>query len=262
MNDIRRSLLWAVFGISVVMLWDAWQVHNGNAPLFFNQPSKTAQAPATAGDLPAAASGVKAAAMAADGSSLEAKPATQERTLIQSDVLDLVFDSAGGNLVEAKLLKYAQNLGGHNGKDFQPLTLLQQSAAHRVARVPTGKDRCRVKRSAEQMRRLPGKRRARSYRLQAIEPATAAAGVAVQGGQPTARMADVAGQAAQSAAQLAAQHQATADPGRQGHEQQVTGLPVARHKLAPGRRLGVIEQNCWAVPGLRQGISQPIAVPK
>ncbi len=130
MNDIRRSLLWAVFGISVVMLWDAWQVHNGNAPLFFNQPSKTAQAPATAGDLPAAASGVKAAEMAADGSSLEAKPATQERTLIQSDVLDLVFDSAGGNLVEAKLLKYAQNLGGHNGKDFQPLTLLQQSAAH------------------------------------------------------------------------------------------------------------------------------------
>jgi len=43
MNDIRRSLLWAVFGISVVMLWDAWQVHNGNAPLFFNQPAKTTQ---------------------------------------------------------------------------------------------------------------------------------------------------------------------------------------------------------------------------
>ena len=139
---------------------------------------------------------------------------------------------------------------------------LQQPTTHRVARVPTGKDRCRVNRPAEQMRRLPGKRRARRYRLQAIEPATAAAGVAVQRGQPTAHMADVAGQAAQSAAQLAAQHQATADSGRQGHEQQVAGLPVARHKLAPGRRLRVIQQNRRAMPGLRQGISQPIAVPK
>ena len=42
MNDIRRSLLWAVFGISLVMLWDAWQVHNGQAPLFFNKPAAAA----------------------------------------------------------------------------------------------------------------------------------------------------------------------------------------------------------------------------
>ena len=128
MNDIRRSLLWAVFGISVVMLWDAWQVHNGNAPLFFNQPAKTTQAATQEGGLPSPRA--TASAPAADGSNLEAKPAAQELTTVKTDVLDLVFDSAGGNLVQAKLLKYAQGLGGHNGKDFEPLTLLQQTPEH------------------------------------------------------------------------------------------------------------------------------------
>ena len=29
MNDIRRTILWVIFGFSLVMLWDQWQVHNG-----------------------------------------------------------------------------------------------------------------------------------------------------------------------------------------------------------------------------------------
>jgi hypothetical protein len=35
MNDIRRTILWVVFGFSLVMLWDQWQLHNGNKPTFF-----------------------------------------------------------------------------------------------------------------------------------------------------------------------------------------------------------------------------------
>ena len=35
MNDIRRTILWVIFGFSMVLLWDKWQVHNGNRGTFF-----------------------------------------------------------------------------------------------------------------------------------------------------------------------------------------------------------------------------------
>ena len=62
MNDIRRTILWVIFAFSLVMLWDQWQVHNGNRPTFFpgaSQPAVTASAPASA--VPPAASAVPAA---------------------------------------------------------------------------------------------------------------------------------------------------------------------------------------------------------
>jgi len=46
MNDIRRTILWVIFGFSLVMLWDRWQVHNGRQATFF--PTGTASAPAPA----------------------------------------------------------------------------------------------------------------------------------------------------------------------------------------------------------------------
>ena len=35
MNDIRRTILWVIFGFSLVLLWDKWQVHNGKKATFF-----------------------------------------------------------------------------------------------------------------------------------------------------------------------------------------------------------------------------------
>jgi hypothetical protein len=32
MNDIRRTILWVIFGFSMVLLWDKWQIHNGKSP--------------------------------------------------------------------------------------------------------------------------------------------------------------------------------------------------------------------------------------
>ena len=34
MTDIRRSILWIVFSVSLVMLWDAWNTHNGHPSMF------------------------------------------------------------------------------------------------------------------------------------------------------------------------------------------------------------------------------------
>ena len=34
MNDMRRTLLWVVFSMSLVLIWDAWNKHNGNPSMF------------------------------------------------------------------------------------------------------------------------------------------------------------------------------------------------------------------------------------
>ncbi|MFS2166963.1 membrane protein insertase YidC, partial [Variovorax sp. Varisp62] len=62
MNDIRRTILWVIFGFSLVLLWDQWQVFNGNKPTFLpsSKPAAVASAPA-AGSAPAASNGVPAA---------------------------------------------------------------------------------------------------------------------------------------------------------------------------------------------------------
>ena len=47
MNDIRRTVLWVIFGFSMVLLWDKWQIHNGQKPTFFPGPPTEVSATAT-----------------------------------------------------------------------------------------------------------------------------------------------------------------------------------------------------------------------
>ncbi len=51
MNDIRRTILWVIFGFSMVMLWDKWQIHNGKQATFFPGATPIA-APAPAASAP------------------------------------------------------------------------------------------------------------------------------------------------------------------------------------------------------------------
>ncbi|MEY2803105.1 MAG: hypothetical protein RL657_441, partial [Pseudomonadota bacterium] len=113
MNDIRRTILWVIFGFSMVLLWDQWQIHNGNKPTFFPQaPVKTETASAaTAAQTPEA--GVPApaatASQAAAGSvptASNSQPRPRERYDVRTDVLHLVIDSEGASIVRADLLKY------------------------------------------------------------------------------------------------------------------------------------------------------------
>ena len=113
MNDIRRTILWLVFGFSMVMLWDNWQVYNGRPALFFPQASKAvATAPATDGKapnpgVPSAAPAAATAAPAAQAAAPAAAPtAAHEIIEVSTDVLKLSFDSEGGSLVRTEFLKY------------------------------------------------------------------------------------------------------------------------------------------------------------
>ena len=51
MNDIRRTVLWVIFGFSMVLLWDQWQVHNGNKATFFPAQPKQIQTEQRSADI-------------------------------------------------------------------------------------------------------------------------------------------------------------------------------------------------------------------
>jgi YidC/Oxa1 family membrane protein insertase len=131
MNDIRRSILWVVFGLSMVLIWDKWQIHNGQSPTFFPTSSAPVSAPA-ATQAPAAADASLPAAVGAASLSGEspagAPAAVAVRHEITTDVLKLVFNSEGGSIVGAELLEHAEATGASEDQEDRPFTLLTQTA--------------------------------------------------------------------------------------------------------------------------------------
>ena len=117
MNDIRRTILWGIFAVSMVLLWDQWQVYNGHKATFFPSPANTAAvSPKTAASsVPPAAAFASAAAsgLPVPGAThqlpVEPKIATlpRERLVVITDVLKLTFDTEGGSLVQSEFVKYA-----------------------------------------------------------------------------------------------------------------------------------------------------------
>lgn len=110
MNDIRRTILWVVFGFSMVLLWDQWQVHNGRQATFFpTSKTKTTaaatSAASTVGTPPVAAqTPAGSAQIVAD---MPGKPAAvRERVVVSTDMLKLTFDTEGGSLIQSEFLKH------------------------------------------------------------------------------------------------------------------------------------------------------------
>ena len=130
MNDIRRTILWVIFGFSLVLLWDKWQVHNGRQATFFpGPPTATATAPTTAASQPPGATSASTTASPAGSTPAAATAAAlaipRERVTLSSDVLRLSFDSEGGSLIHGELLKYT----GAQDKSA-PFVLLEDTPKH------------------------------------------------------------------------------------------------------------------------------------
>ncbi len=131
MNDIRRTILWVIFGFSMVLLWDQWQVYNGHKATFFpSREPAAAVSPATQApsSVPLAAPGTSTTTSAAQlPGTVNAAPsetsAPHERIVVTTDVLKLAFDTEGGSIVRSEFLKYADK--ADKSKNF---VLLNQNA--------------------------------------------------------------------------------------------------------------------------------------
>ena len=129
MNDIRRTILWVIFGFSMVLLWDQWQVFNGQKPTFFpgattatknatpaSAPQSSAAVPSGApgaASVPTAAATGGSLATAVPGGSPSTAPAAREKLVVTTDVFSLTFDTEGGTLVHSSFNKFKDMTAGN-----------------------------------------------------------------------------------------------------------------------------------------------------
>jgi YidC/Oxa1 family membrane protein insertase len=132
MNDIRRTILWVIFGFSMVMLWDNYQVSLGHKATFGLSSKPTASATNTspvktdavaaansvgvpgainsitnqAVNTPATAQNGTPPAANAAVATPAAPSAPKERFEVSTDVLKLTFDTEGGSLVHSEFVKH------------------------------------------------------------------------------------------------------------------------------------------------------------
>ncbi|BDU59489.1 membrane protein insertase YidC [Limnohabitans sp. MORI2] len=109
MNDIRRTILWVIFGFSMVLLWDQWQVHNGNKATFFPTPAQQVKVAADAASAVPQAAGVPTAVApqaAVSVPAVETRAASKELVQVETDLFKLSFDTEGGTLARVELLKH------------------------------------------------------------------------------------------------------------------------------------------------------------
>ncbi|MEY4653224.1 MAG: rane protein insertase YidC [Pseudomonadota bacterium] len=138
MNDIRRTILWVVFGFSMVMLWDQWQIASGQPATFFPAPkpavvASAAVTPASA-TLPSASATAPGATPPAGTAAAPAS--TRERFTVTTDVMRLTFDTQGGSLTGAEFLKHAAD--AEDGKPSKTHFVLLEDNANRHYVAQTG----------------------------------------------------------------------------------------------------------------------------
>lgn len=135
MNDIRRTILWVIFGFSMVLLWDQWQLANGKKATFFPSPAPTVSTAAPGAKpvgeaaiptaVPAATPAGTSTSAAVPGTAPLGTPAAKrERLMVTTDVLNLTFDTEGGTLVGSSFIKHKDMTDKASG-----FVLLDQSAA-------------------------------------------------------------------------------------------------------------------------------------
>jgi YidC/Oxa1 family membrane protein insertase len=141
--DIKRTLLWVVFSVSGVMLYNSWQIQNGKPPLFGPAPQVQVANKEEANKQNAGANATPSATPTqntnapADVKTATQTTAVESKTItLKNDVLDLQIDTRGGSIVKATLLKHIE------GKD--PIVIFKTDGAEKyLARsglVATGLD--------------------------------------------------------------------------------------------------------------------------
>ena len=119
----QRTILWVIFTMSLLFLWDAWQRHQGQPSLFggaattqtaapsgaatppgtATPPASKADASVPAASAPSVPTGAAPAAVPSGGAATAAQPPIRLKT----DVLAIDVDPIGGEVQRAELLKFS-----------------------------------------------------------------------------------------------------------------------------------------------------------
>ncbi|MEO5934563.1 MAG: membrane protein insertase YidC [Duganella sp.] len=121
MDINKRTILWIVFAVSLVVLWNNWMVSTGQPSMFSPAPAQTAKAPeAKKSELPAAATAeATAGAAALPGATAgadAAAPFKSERITVTTDLFKVDIDTLGGTIKRLELLKYKDGVDTHKNQ--------------------------------------------------------------------------------------------------------------------------------------------------
>jgi YidC/Oxa1 family membrane protein insertase len=138
--DIKRTILWVVFSISLLLLWDNWMRATGKPSMFFPNATQQQAKPAVSGtaaarsDVPQPTTASQAAGSAAvpSVSAAEVKPVKGEVVTITTDVVKAEIDTLGGELKRLELLKHRDTV------DPSKNLVLFDASANRTYLAQTG----------------------------------------------------------------------------------------------------------------------------
>jgi YidC/Oxa1 family membrane protein insertase len=109
MDINKRTILWIVFSVSLVILWNNWMVANGSQSMFSPAPpAKVAQAPGAA--TPAAPALVAPGTAAVPGAPVAPPAVKTEIITITTDVFKVDINTAGGVVQRLELLKFRDKI--------------------------------------------------------------------------------------------------------------------------------------------------------
>lgn len=128
--DTRRTILWAVFSIAGLLLYNNWLAYEGRTPLFGPQNTSKPESIAVEGekknDVPVATTSASSNLPVVAPKTIPASMvqlANKERFKLQNDVLEIEVSADGANVVSATLLKELET-------DKKPIRLMQLTAGH------------------------------------------------------------------------------------------------------------------------------------
>ncbi|MDP5008831.1 MAG: membrane protein insertase YidC, partial [Glaciimonas sp.] len=144
--DIKRTVLWVIFSLSLLFLWDNWQRSNGHPSMFFpgetSAPASTSAANATPATSTPAAIGAASSSDVPQTANTAAAPASAvpdsapvakgEIITITTDVVKADINTVGGELQRLELLHHKDTV------DPTKNLVLFDSSASRVYLAETG----------------------------------------------------------------------------------------------------------------------------
>lgn len=146
-RELQRAFLWMIFLLALFMLWDAWQVRNGN-PSFFGTPEAVQEQVVENANTTAAAGDAKVPADSKAVAS-EVNVTITQPVVVTTDLFKITFDANGASVARAELLKERQTpdwktrglpgliLGEEEQQDAGNVVLFDTSAQH-VYKAETG----------------------------------------------------------------------------------------------------------------------------